>query len=79
MSTDYIKPTKGKDIITKYEIILELKYSCLGSEINHQRLDLLSTIFSNFFVTKFPLLDLELMRSNILACVKPKSIGYTIG
>ena len=41
MSTDDTKPTKGKDIITKYEIILELKYSCLGSEINHQRLDLL--------------------------------------
>ena len=82
MSTDYIKPTKGKDIITKYDIILEFvlaKYSCLCSEINHQRLDLLSTIFSNFFVTKFPLLDLQLMRSNILACVKPKSIGYTIG
>ena len=43
MSTDYTKPTKGKDIITKYDINLEFvlaKYSCLCSEINLQRLDL---------------------------------------
>ena len=64
MSTDYTKPTKGKDIITKYDIILEFvlaKYSCLCSEFNHQRLDLLSSIFSNILLTNLALVDSELM------------------